>query len=540
MTRDIVPRGTKRQEADTIILKFAGGLSTRASIIDINDNECVDGQNFDLDLQNFAFRPRAPYDKIGTATNSAEIRGFASLQKTDGSVSMLVQAGNTVYQWDGTNFTSKGTVSATAQLRGRLSHNWELDDVVLITDLNLQEQVYQWNGSTLSTVTFTKNDGSTGWTGEFRAKYCTIDSERVMFSNVNDNSTAYPHLIVGSKRGSYTIISNDQRPSSSLSEEDPFFLLQPDLRPINGFVGAFNTVATSSRGGAMFQLTGASAKDFSFTPLYPRSGADGAESVVYVGNDIFYGRQGRIESLAATQKFGDVETNDLSEDIENSIEDYKDWTAVYNERNQRAYFMPSGKNQLWVLHKPLLGMRISPWSKWVTANSLNMNFTAMMNCLDPTDGLEYVFAGDASGNLYKIEGSVNGGDGDGNTAVQTERLSKLFSFQQNAEVFDFEGWILFEKKAVETTVTIKFEYNGDSIFNEEITETLTGIPSAAYFSGGSYFSAGKYFGKAVSGRLTRRGWGIAGRSTEFQIRTTVDNKNDFEIAEIGCRFTAAT
>jgi len=538
MPTDVTPKGNVRQNADTIILRFGGGLRTRASIMDVEDRECVEGQNFDLDLQNFAFRPRKPFDKIGTATNGAEIRGFASLQKADGTISMLVQAGNTVYQWNGSTFTSKGTVSATAQLRGRLSHNWELDDVVIITDLNLQEQVYQWNGSTLSTVTFTKNDGSTSWTGEFRAKYCTIDAERVMFSNVNDNSTHYPHLIVGSKRGSYTIISNDQRPSSSLSEEDAFFLVQPDLRPINGFVGAFNKVVTSSRSGATFQLNGASAKDFAFIPLYPRSGATGTEGVVYAGNDVYYGRQGRIESLAATQKFGDVETNDLSEDINDTIETYTDWTAVYNERTQKVYWMPTGKNQLWVLHKSLLGLGISPWSKWVTADAVNMDFTAMMNCLDPQDGLEYVFAGDENGNLYKIEGTTNGGDN--TTAVKTERLSKLFTFKTSAEVFDFEGWILFQQKDVTATITIRFEYNGDSIFNEEITETLSGVEAAAYFSGEAYFSGGKYFGKAVSGRLTRRNWGIAGRSNEFQIRLTVDSKNDFEVAELGVRFSAST
>ena len=62
------------------------------------------------------------------------------------------------------------------------------------------------------------------------------------------------------------------------------------------------------------------AQDFEMVSLFPRSGAKGRESLVHAGNDVMYGRQGRIESVGATEQFGDVETNDLSEDISNLIE----------------------------------------------------------------------------------------------------------------------------------------------------------------------------------------------------------------------------
>ena len=147
---------------------------------------------------------------------------------------------------------------------------------------------------------------------------------------------------------------------------------------------------TSSDEGSLFYLTGESAKDFAFEELFPRSGASGDEAIAYVGNDILYGRQGRLESVFATQNFGDVDATDVSIGVSDSIEDFTDWTIIYNSRNQKVYCVPSGQSQIWVLYKPLLVTNLSPWSKWTTLHSMAMNPTAIMNMLDPQDGLEYV------------------------------------------------------------------------------------------------------------------------------------------------------
>ena len=102
-----------------VVLKFGGGLHTRASPDQIDQKEAASGFNFLIDLQNQNLRPRAPFDLIGTVPNAAAIQGGGSLLKTDGTVTAIFQAGNTVYQWDGhTTFTSKGTVNSSAKLRG--------------------------------------------------------------------------------------------------------------------------------------------------------------------------------------------------------------------------------------------------------------------------------------------------------------------------------------------------------------------------------------------------------------------------------------
>jgi len=201
---------------------------------------------------------------IGTVPNAAEIRGGASLLKTDGTVSTLIQAGAKVYEWDGaTNFTEVGSCSATSKLRGHWrTHNYLLSDKVLITDLSLADTVKEWDGNTFQSVTFT--DEASAPFGSFYAKYLTISNERAIFAHVKDGAATSPHLIVGSKTSDYTEISVANRPASSLSTADPFYLPMPDLKPINGLAEAFGALIISTEKGRLFNLSGSTAKDFSF------------------------------------------------------------------------------------------------------------------------------------------------------------------------------------------------------------------------------------------------------------------------------------
>ena len=395
-------------EDNAILIKFGGGIHTRAPEDEIHPRECSSGQNFDLDIERLEFVNRPPFDLVGTTPNTASIQGFISLQQSDGTVKFAVQSGTKVFDWDGdVTFTDTGvTVDATAQLRGRLEYNWQLDDKVLITDLNLKEDVMEWDGTTLQNVTFTKDDPAVGF-GDFRAKYLVIQNERVLYGNVYENGTNTKHLIVGSSRADYDHISVSDRPSSALSASDPFFMIQPDYRPINGMVEAYNNIIVSSEYGNLFRIEGQSAEDFLMTPFYPRSGATGDESLVYAGNDFYYGRQGRIESVLSTERFGNIATDDISIGIEDKINDFKGWTSIFNSRTQKVYFFPDEQSEVWVFNKPLYeklkqieqgtnasteqGNQLSPWSKYVTGHALAFQPTAVMNMLDPSDGLEYVF-----------------------------------------------------------------------------------------------------------------------------------------------------
>lgn len=529
MTQDIEPQD------NGFTLTFGGGLHTRPSEEDIDPRECSDGANFELDLQNFHYRSRKPFVNVGTVPNGLEIRGFISLKKSvDNSVSMCVQAGSSVYEWDGTSFTLLTTVVATSKLRGRISHNWWLDDVVLVTDLALADVVMSWDGTTLSDITFTDEDDVS--IGTFKAKYCVIQGERALYGNVDDGSTATPHMLVSSKVSDYDNITVANKPSSALGEDDPFYILTPDLRDINGLVPAFNIVAMSSKEGQFYKVVGASAKDITPVALYPDSFASGDEAVAFVGNDIFYGRPGRIESLLANDKFGDVENDDLTVGISDSIVGYQNWQIEYDHRTQKAYCYSEGSSEIWVFYKPLLGSDVSPWSRMTTLHSMDMNPSAMMRCYDPVDGLEYIFFGDSSGNVYKMDPATHEGKDGGVNSIRVTRKSGLVKFPEDAEAFNITGWVRYRKPVDDVTLKLKFEFQGKNIYTHEIEQVLYAPTGRSYFSGGNYFRDDSYFGSS-SGKIGQEIIGIPGGSTEFQVTAEIEGTTEFSISEIGLEFT---
>lgn len=528
-----------------ITLRFGAGIHSRASSDEIDLRECSLGQNFALDLENREFTPRKPFKLLGTVPNAQPVRGFAQLLKSNQQTSMLVQGGNTVYEWDGTTFTSVGTVNAGANLRGRLSHNWQLDDKVLITDLSLQQTVMEWDGTTFQPASL---NGVT----DFRAKYCFVENERAFFANLRESGVLLPHVIAASKGSDFQTLSVSDVPSSALSINDPFQLLSPDLRGINGLVEAFGLILVSTQEGSLFKITGNSAKTdetgfegFSIDPFYPRSGASGAESVAFVGNDIYYGRAGRIESVARTDKFGDVETDDLSIAITDQIETFRDWTTVYNSRLQRVYFYPATQSQVWVLHKSLVPTALSgagqapntlsPWSKWTTVHSSSFQPTAIMNMLDPTSNDEFVYFGDPSGNFYQLEG-IDQGDA-GSEDIATSRTSRVFTVPLDTQAGEMEGWIKYRPDEA-ATLTLSLLYQGQTVISYDKTLDMA-TSNGDYFGGAVYFGGDFYYGTAVQ-ELTRQKFTVPGQSNEFQVKLDVTGTTNFRINEVGLRFKAAS
>lgn len=524
-----------------ITIKFGGGLHTRASEDEINAREAADGVNFLLDAENRELRNRPPFDLIGQVPNAAEIRGGASLIRSDGTVSTLIQAGDTVYEWDGqTTFTSVGTVNSSAKLRGHWrSHNWTLDDKVLISDLSLVEVVKEWDGTTFQSVSFKNGSASDASFGTFYSKYINVSNERAVFSYVRDPGATTPHMMVGSERSDYTTISIVDRPSSGLSEADPFFLLTPDLKPINGNVEAFGTSVISTEKGRLFNLSGTSAQDFSFDEFYAGSAASGEEAISYIGNDIVYGRQGRVESLRDTDRFGDSEADDITANIADRVEGDTGWRIVFNSRINRVYLFPANRSEVWVFNTAMRGGEVSPWMRWTTKHPIAFQPTFVMSMLDPLDGLEYVFMGDSSGNLYRMEGSGSGGDG-GEYPIVVEWLTKLFSAPLDMEFSKLEGFIKYRKN-VAATMTMTIEYAGYTAFNEAMTISLPGVDaSAAHFGGDHWFGGGVYFGAAFENRLLKQKFMPAGQASDFQIRIEVEGTANIRVNEIGLRMMGAS
>lgn len=522
-----------------VVIKFGHGLHTRPSEDEIDGREAADGANFLLDLETRELRPRKPFDLVGTAPNAGEIRGGGSLLETDGTVSTFFQAGNKAYKWNGTSFQASpalATVNSSAKLRGHWrSHNWTLDDKLLITDLSLLETVKEWDGgNTISNISFLSAPSVSF--GSFYAKYLSVTNERAMFAHVRDTGQTTPHMIVVSKREDYRTISVSDRPSSDLAEDDPCFMLSPDLKPINGLVEAFRTAVISTEKGKLCNLAGESAQDFAFEDFYPGSAAAGAESMAYVGNDVVYGRQGRVESVSDTARMGDTEADDLTKPIADVIREYGEWRIVYNSRLNRVYMFPDGISEVWAWNTSMRGGDKSPFMRWKTNHSLGFQPTFAMSMLDPADGLEYVFMGDSMGRVFRLEGSGANGDG-GDTNISVEYLTKLFSAPLDARVNKLTGYIRY-RKTVPATIRLRFEYAGEEIANAEITEVIPGVDNLLYFGGPNYYGGSNYFG-TISGRLARKKIFPPGRGNEFQVRVMAEGTADFTINEIGLRLNVA-
>lgn len=524
----------KEPEAIEITLRFGGGIHSRASEDEIDIRECVQGENFDLDIENKELKNRKPFDLIGQLPNAQEIRGFVTLLKSDGTSSFLVQSGSIVYQWlGGVSFVQVGSVDSSAKIRGRKEHNWTLDDRVIITDINLIQPVMEWDGTTLSNISFTNELGASF--GTFRARYCAIKDERVVFANIHDNGANFQHLIVGSKRSNYKQITVVNKPASDVSEEDPFYMIQPDLKPVNSLVKIFGLLVTSSKSGDLFKIIGDSSQNFGIQDYFSDSGARGDEALTQIGNDVIYGRAGRIESLADTDRSGDVETNDLTLAISDLVKDYNDWLIVYNSRLQRVYCFPNNYSELWVFHKTMAGSGVSPWAKWTTLSIVDFKPSAALNMIDPVDGLEYVFFGDDVGNLYRLEGSGSGDAGSSN--IRTSRLSALFKAPSSSDVFNFDGVVRYKKdKAFSLQVDLLIA--GHTVDTQTVTISMPQVVRNVY-GGNAYFNGAFYYG-SLSGKFSREKFGFSLQGQEFQIRLTTEASVDFSISELRLLFQATT
>ncbi len=646
--------------------RFGAGTNTRASEDEIKDSEDAGGVNFELDLENTHWKPRKGFSRVATATNEKAIKGFAQLHKADGTLSTLIQAGDTVYEWDladtftdvpgpdlvtnggfgtdsdwtkgtgwsisggtassdgsqtgdadltqdisaengksyevtftvsnysagnvtpvvgdteGTDRAADGTftetitagsgsdidiradadfvgdiddvsvnktttnVNSAAQLRGALSANWTLNDKVMISDLALQEDLKQWDGTTFQDAT------TTGLTN-FKCKYLFVENERMWCANIEENSVSLPHMIAASKRQDETELTVSNRPTSALGDDDSFQLTSPDLRPINGLVYAFGTVVFSTRHGSMYRLLGETSKDFAILPLYSNSAATGDEGVVFVGNDVFYGRQGVIESLSSAESLADVSADDLSRQISTdknrfNVKDVSEWTLAYDRQRGLVYCFPQDDDRVYVFYKAIWdevvqsvrrrteAPSISPWAMWETQSPATFQPSAVWEMLDANKRYQ-VYFGDTSGNIYQFNSGHVDGD---STNIKSERLSRSIQTPRGAE-WDVEGHVIYRASTVEKTLRLRFEYGGISITNQDIFLTLPAIPLGPVYGGtvggnAAYYNGEYYYGTRFVGRLTRQPYTAAGRASRAQIRATIEGQSDFSIAEIQLRF----
>lgn len=518
-------------------VKFGSGINTNQSETDIDPSECAAGSlNYDLRVKNSFMQGRLPFDDVATVPDLGEVRGFAQLKKQDGTLSTLIQCGVNVYEWDGEDgFTLVGAVAAGARMRGYVGlQNWTLDELVIITDIELRQPVMTWDGAAF--IEMPHNLG-----GHFYAKYCFVEGESAWFGNVKSGSVATPHMLVRSKISDYTTLSVSNRPSSSLGDGDAFFLLTPDLRPINAVMAGFGVIVISTQKGRIYRTEGTTAKDMALTQLFDGSAADGPSPMALIGNDVLYGRQGAIETLFSVQNFGDVSSDDVSFPIRNLIEDVGGWTVVYNQRNKRAYMFATDIPFCFVYEKTFRDEKnqkiaaretaptVSGWMIWETAHDMAFMPACAWSMYNPVDGLEQTYMGSTGGKIFMFEGA--GGQDAGLHDISVTRISKVITAPRDAEAYNVSGFLSY-RKLFDVPFTITLMFQGTKQQDQEITTTLLGAETTAVFGGPYYFGGPVYFGIPFEGRIIRQPLGIPGIASDFQVKLVADASKSFAIHKL--------
>jgi hypothetical protein len=490
-----------------LILQFPFGLNEGT---DAQPGECVEGYNFDLAAFRTALIPRAPFDLKGTATNGGALTGLLQLVKRDNTETTLTVNGNKVYLWDGAStFTSKATVTSAALLRGEY---WSLGEYLVITDLNLNNVVATWDGTTYGAMTHT------GIAGNLFAKFAICHLNRMWLFNITIGTTAYPHMILACKfedptnwdsstRGGATTVGG----GTFATGLEAFFLLVPDLKAINGVCLFQNTLVMSTDKGRMWQLQGTSAKDFQFVDFIDTAPAIGVETVISIGNDVIFPRQGQaIAMLFATQAFGSALQAELARWIMTQLSGVTVFNQiVYDVTNQRVLFFVNGK--VLVLYKEILAqdrgalhVGPSPWGVYLTQDTASFNTLAAKYMLRPGTAIYSVFFGDSTGRIFDLYGTNTSGDaGSTNSTVPVLRKSRHIGVEiLNPWPFveeNITGHVRY-RRIVATNVTVSFDWDDEYNTTQNVI-ALKGPPAndpSPYFGGSFYYTGTSYYNQGFS------------------------------------------
>jgi hypothetical protein len=483
--------------------------------------------NFELSISRTSLRPRVSFDSVGVTTNAGDVRGFMQLVKTDDTSTTLVQSGDVVYSWDGSLFTSVGVCTSTSQLRGL---TWTLGNYMIITDVKKATVVKKWDGTTYSSL-------STGLTNPY-AKYGVVHNNRVWLFNLNENATDLPHVAVASAFEDPTDFTTALRASDSsfASGLEAFYLVSPDLKPINGVAVFQNQLIISTVEGQLFKLTGSTSVDYAFTPFYLGSAAVGTETIKNVGNDVFYMKAGgNIESLRSTDAFGDVTADDLSRWIQTSVNGLSDAITVYDQTRQTVMFFVAGK--ILVLFKDILvAGQGSPWSIYTTEHPCNFTTNAAQYMRIPGTTSYTTYFGGATGEIYNLNGTGLG-DGGSNDVVTVRKTRHIDKEMLNV---DFERQILTGRiryrRLAATSVNLNFAWS-DTYLSSDVTMVLKGPPQTdpgVYYGGDNYYAGAYYYntGFKFADQISTKGFSPAGKSPGFQLTIQVDSSETFQIDEI--------
>lgn len=503
---------------------FAGGINENGSQ-SIDPQECAEGQNFELGLNVNYFKPRKPFAHYATAPAATSVTGILQLVKRDATVTTLVASGTSVYLMSSVpGFTSVGTITTGSKLRDLY---WSLGDYLIITDIAKTTVVKKWDGTTFSTLT-------TGLGTDLYAKYGAVHNGRVWLFNVK-TTTDTPHLMVASafeNPTSYDTAARAPQVTAFATGNEAFYMLTPDLLPINGVTVFQNQLIISTQRGRLFKLTGTDANDYAWTPFYQGSSAAGTETMINMGNDVAYMKEGGpIDLLSSTQNYGDVRADDLTRWIPDTVRGLTDAISAYDQVNQKVYWFTNdgSTGTVLTLFKDLLPSGLSPWGVYKTAHTSSFITSAVKYMYIPGTTTYRVFWGDSVGKVHYFEGTT-AGDGDTLNAIVTSRKTALK--EGNVLTNILMGNVQYRRLAeVELNIAVNFaeEYNTSTA-----SITLKGpttSQTSGVFGGTAYFGGAFYFSQAfvAASQPSVRAFSNVGFGRAFTVETSITSTSTFQI-----------
>ena len=472
-----------------------------------------------------------------------------------------IEKNTPVMCWDGTSLTRKKTaltdgagssVTGITQTTGTATvtygavHGLAVGD--LITIIGADQAGYNGEHEVLTvplttTVTIAVDSGTVSpATGTITAdgevtlyaKYSAVHNGRLWLFNVTTDATDTPHLMVASAFENIQSFDTAARAEDgTVTSDEAFYILTPDLKPINGVAQFNKELIISTVDGKLFRLTGNDATNYRWVDYFSGSAAIGTETMVNFGNDVALMRDGgRIDTLRQTDASGDVTVDDISRWIPMTTRNLTDAITVYDNDYQKVYFFVQSK--ILVLYKEhLYGSNTSPWSIFKTELDFRFNTLAATRIRRPGLDSYSVYVGGSTGEIYDLNGV---GDGDAGTeGIQVKRRSNLIE-ELDTKQGMLMGAIQYRRKG-QVTVNMSCDWSEEyNVTTASVNLKGRGpldIPSPYYgglfyYGGDAYYNAGFLF----DGKPTAQRFSPAGRGPSFFFEINTDSIYGFQIDHI--------
>ena len=467
-------------------------------------------------------------------------------------------------KWDGTtcdrlktgldkgspqSVTSITRVGQVATVTTAAAHGYTSGDLVIHADAVETEYNIEAEITVLTTTTYTyvvAGSPTTPATGtithdfgvELYAKYAIVHNSRLWLFNVTTNdgtASDTPHLMVASAFENIESYDTTARAEDgTLTGNEAFYILTPDLKPINGAVSFNKELVISTSDGKMYRLTGNDSTNYRWVDYYAGSAAIGTETMVNYGNDVaFMKKGGRIDTLVATDRSSDVSVDDISRWIPIQTKDLSDAMTVYDPDYQKVYFFVADK--VLVLYKDILiagGGQISPWSVYKTDLAFGFNTTSVKRLRRPGEASWSVYIGDNAGNIYDLNG-VGQGDS-ATTEIKTVRRTRLIDEMDTYAKIIF-GRITY-RRIGSCQINLKFDWSNSfaestaiiTLKGPDVGDSATYYNDAGYYNGAYWYNEGFLFNEKVA----QQNFSPSGRNVSFFMEASLTTLVDFKIDSI--------